>query len=101
MRLIILSFAIPALLCAAEWPRFRGPNGVGISSDRGLPSELSRERNVLWKVKTPKGHSSPIVAGGRVMITGYEGESRVLLCFDARTGAQLWRNAVTRARSEV
>jgi outer membrane protein assembly factor BamB len=100
MRLAILILTT-SLLYGSDWPRFRGPNGVGISPDRGLPAELSRDRNVLWKTKTPKGHSSPIVVGTRVLITGYEGEARVLLCYDARTGAQLWRQAVTRARSET
>ena len=86
MRLTILILTIPALLSASDWPRFRGPNGVGVSPDRGLPAELSRDHNVLWKTKTPKGHSSPIVVGTRVLITGYEGDARVLLCYDARTG---------------
>src|SRR4029079_19441421 len=71
------------------------------SPDRGLPAELSLDRHVLWKAKTPNGHSSPIVDGGRVMITGSARPRRVLLCFDARTGAELWRKAVTRARSEA
>jgi outer membrane protein assembly factor BamB len=100
MRFYVL-FAIPFLACGSDWPRFRGPNGAGISPDRGLPAELSRDRNVLWKAKTPKGHSSPIVVSGRVLITGYEGEQRVLLCYDSRTGALLWRQSVARTRSEI
>jgi len=89
------------LLAASDWPRFRGLNGTGISADSGLPAGISRDRNVLWKAKTPKGHSSPIVIGGRVWMTGFEGEQRMLLCFDAKTGALLWRKSVTRARAEV
>ena len=92
---------IPALLAGSDWPRFRGPNGEGVSPDHGLPAELSRDRNVLWKVKAPKGHSSPIVFDGRVWITGWEGDQRILLCFDAKTGAEIWRKGVTRARSET
>src|SRR5438128_2411077 len=98
MRLLWLSLAIPALLCASDWPRFRGPNGSGSSADRGLPSELSRDRNVLWKTKSPNGHSSPIVVNGRLIISGYEGDNRIVLCYDARTGAVLWRNGVLKAR---
>src|SRR5690242_6476005 len=77
-HLLALFLAIPALVAASDWPRFRGPNGSGISPDRGLPSELSLGHNVLWKAKTPKGHSSPIVDGGRVWITGFEGDQRML-----------------------
>lgn len=101
MRLLAFSLTIAALAAAADWPRFRGPNGAGVSSDRGLPAELSPTRNVLWKAKTLKGHSSPIVDGGRVWITGFEGDQRALLCFDAKTGELLWRKSVTRARTET
>jgi len=100
MRILGLLLAISILAAASDWPRFRGPNGAGVSADPGLPSALSRDRNVLWKAKTPKGHSSPIVVAGRVWITGFEGDQRILLCFDAKTGALLWRKGVTRARAE-
>src|SRR5580704_2462252 len=101
MRLLGLFLTMCGLLAASDWPRFRGSNGTGISADSGLPAGISRDRNVLWKAKTPKGHSSPIVVGGRVWITGFEGEQRMLLCFDAKTGALLWRKSVARARAEV
>ena len=96
MRAWVLLFTFAGLMAASDWPRFRGPNGTGVSADRDLPAELSRDRNVLWKVKTSKGHSSPMVADGRVWITGFEGEDRILLCFDAKTGALVWRKAVKR-----
>ena len=76
MRLIPY-LAFVAVLAASDWPRFRGPNGAGISPDKGLPEEISRDRNVLWKQKVLKGHSSPIVVNGRVWITGHEGDERV------------------------
>lgn len=101
MHRLALLLALPALLAASDWPRFRGPNGVGVSSDHGLPAELNREQGVLWKAKTPKGHSSPMVSGGRVWITGHEGDQLVLLCFDAKTGELLWRKSITRARAET
>ena len=96
-----MSIFLLLLLAAADWPRFRGPNGSGVSEDRGLPGEISRDRNVLWKAKTPKGNSSPIVLGNRLWITGHEGDERVLMCYDAASGALLWRKAVTKARTEL
>src|SRR5437879_110217 len=100
MRIFALLLPCFVLSAASDWPRFRGLNGTGISSDRGLPAELSRDRNVLWKTKTLKGNSSPIIVNGRLWITGYEGDQRALLCYDARTGALLWRREVTKARTE-
>src|SRR5438270_31214 len=99
MRLLILCLTCTAF-AASDWPRFRGPNGTGISPDRNLPAEIGKNRNVLWMQKTLKGNSSPIVAGGRVWITGWEGDDRVLLCFDAGTGAPIWRRAVKKGFTE-
>jgi len=99
MRLAVFCLCA-TLLPAADWPRFRGPNGAGISPDPNLPSEIGKDRNVVWKQKTPKGNSSPIVIGGHLWITGHEGDDRIVLCYDAATGSLLWRRAITKARDE-
>jgi outer membrane protein assembly factor BamB len=101
MRFLILSLACAAAAAASDWPRFRGPNGAGISPDRDLPAEIGPNRNVLWKAKSPKGNSSPVISQGRVWITGHEGDERVVLCYDAGSGALLWRKTVTKALTEV
>ena len=38
---------------AGDWPRFRGPNGSGISDSTELPVEFGPQKNLLWKVKVP------------------------------------------------
>jgi len=101
MRILGLCLMSVFAFGAADWPRFRGPNGAGISTETGLPAELGRDRNVLWKAKTPKGNSSPIVVRGKVWITGHEGDERVVLCYDAASGSLLWRTAISKARTEV
>jgi outer membrane protein assembly factor BamB len=88
-------------LYASEWPRFRGPNGSGVSPDQRVPSELGKDRNVVWKTTTQKGHSSPVVANDRVFLTGWEGDERALLCYNAANGEPLWRKAVVKARTET
>jgi outer membrane protein assembly factor BamB len=97
---IAVAILIGASLHATDWPRFRGPDGNGVSPDRGLPAEIGKDRNVLWSAKTPAGHSSPVVSDNRVFITGYEGEERVVIAYDAVTGAQIWRQSVKRGFSE-
>jgi outer membrane protein assembly factor BamB len=101
MRFLALYLACAAAAGASDWTRFRGPNGAGVSTDRGLPTEIGPARNVLWKGKTPKGNSSPVVLQGRVWITGHEGDERLVLCYDAATGALLWRRGVTKAFTEA
>ncbi|HEX8502654.1 MAG TPA: PQQ-binding-like beta-propeller repeat protein [Pyrinomonadaceae bacterium] len=76
--------ALPALLLAAlalpgapasaagdtNWPQWRGPEGSGVSAERGLPEEWGEAKNVRWKTPLPgKGHSSPVVWGRRVFVT--------------------------------
>ena len=101
MRFLVPYLACAATLAASDWPRFRGPNGAGVSPERGLPGEIGRDRNVVWKAKTPQGNSSPIVVRGRLWITGHEGDERSLLCYDAESGKLLWRRSVTRTLAEV
>jgi outer membrane protein assembly factor BamB len=76
---------------AAEWPQFRGPDGQGHSSERGLPLEWSETTNVAWKAPVPgRGWSSPVVANGRVWLTSATAVKRDtslrLMAFDLETG---------------
>jgi len=103
-RYFLLPSILAALLTlAADWPRFRGPDGSGISSETGLPTTWSATENVVWRTKLPgPGTSSPIVVGKRIYLTCYTGYGlepnegdmdklmRHLLCIDRATGAILW-----------
>ncbi len=93
---------------AADWPRFRGPDGGGISSEKNLPAKWSDTENVKWKFELPgPGSSSPIVVGERVFVTYYSGYGvskaspgrisnlrRHLLCVHRDTGKMLWSKAI-------
>ena len=59
-----------------NWPQWRGPEGQGVSTETGLPSEWSATKNIKWKTPiTGRGHSSPIVWGKRIFLTSaIEGE---------------------------
>lgn len=59
---------------AVVWSQFRGPGGLGISNEKGLPTTWSAEENVVWKTPLPgAGTSSPIVLGDRIFLTCYSG----------------------------
>src|SRR5512145_1739564 len=54
----------------ANWAQWRGPDGQGISPEKGLPTEWSATKNVKWKTPIEgRGHSSPIVWGDRIFLT--------------------------------
>jgi len=88
----------PAPSADDAWSRFRGPNGSGIVESGALPTEFGPERNVLWKTALPPGHSSPIVAKDRILVTGLDGESLVTLSLDRATGRIVWRKEAPRPR---
>ncbi|MEW6160740.1 MAG: PQQ-binding-like beta-propeller repeat protein, partial [Verrucomicrobiota bacterium] len=91
---IFLTLVLLSLACRAEnWPRFRGPTGQGISTEKKLPLEWTATSNVLWKTPVPgEGWSSPIVWNNRVFLTTTteNGTQCRVLCFDLRTGQVLW-----------
>ena len=101
IKAAVATFVLTTSLMASDWPRFRGPNGTGVSRDRGLPREIDVDKNVLWSVEAPRGNSSPIIVDGRLFITAHEGDERMLLCYDAGTGKSLWRQGITKSRSET
>jgi outer membrane protein assembly factor BamB len=98
---VAVSVLSPAKLLAGDWLRFRGPDGSGIAAAGELPTELDVEKNLLWKVSSGTGTSSPVIASGRLFLTAFEGESRLLKCFDANSGELLWTKSVRAARKEV
>ena len=80
----------------SNWPRFRGTNGTGVSTDKDVPVEWSADTGELWKVPiTGTGNSSPIVWEGKIFIESAtsDGKSRLLLCIDLKDGKTLWEKS--------
>jgi len=78
---------------ADDWPQFRGPNCAGISmSTMPLPDKFSATENVRWSAEIGDGVGGPVVAAGRVFVSGMTADDTVsLFAFDAATGRPLWR----------
>jgi len=97
----------------ADWLQFRGPSGVGITSDR-VPDTWGDAKNLKWVVPLPgSGCSSPIIVGHRVFVTAYSGYGldaskpgdiaelrRHLICVDRRTGRIAWMRTTPSALPE-
>ena len=96
----ILAALLGLTLCAwgADWDRFRGPNGSGVSDSTGLPSEFGPQKNLIWKTTLPPGHSSPVLSGDRIFITAYEGDKLFTFSLDRASGKILWRREAPRSR---
>jgi outer membrane protein assembly factor BamB len=114
LQLTYRAFARRASICllslagsfayAENWPCWRGPRGDGTSLEKEPPTRWSSTENVAWKTSIPGlGHSSPIIWDGRVFLTTglKETQERILLSFDRKTGAELWRQTVLRCPLEA
>jgi outer membrane protein assembly factor BamB len=97
---------IAASAIAENWPGWRGPRADGSSLETVVPTQWNGEtgQNVRWKIPIlAKGHSSPIVWGERVFVTGYveSQHARVLLCIDRVTGKLIWEREVLVSPPEI
>src|SRR5687767_15918634 len=72
---VIISYST-ATAKPSNWPQWRGPDGRGVSEEKGLPAEWTSTRNVKWKTPiSGRGHSSPIIWGKKIfLITWWTGE---------------------------
>ena len=77
---------------AQEWTRFRGPNGTGIGLAKGIPSKFTVD-DADWRVALKgEGHSSPVLWGGRVFVTGSDRAKGTFIvqCLRAKDGSEAW-----------
>ena len=92
VAILSLMFASIALTASADWPRFRGPNGIGISDATTIPTEWTDD-DYNWITDLPgEGHGSPVAVGDRIFaLCGdmFTAERRVT-CVSASTGDILW-----------
>lgn len=89
LRSLACCLAALASACLAADPPvgWRG-DGTGQHPTAQPPLKWSATENVLWKTEVGAGSSSPIIVGGKVLLTA---EPDALVCLDAATGKDLWR----------
>lgn len=93
--LTLLSFATAR---AENWPNWRGPNQDGSSPEKNLPAKFSKTEGVKWAAEVPGISASvPVVWGDRVFLTApVTAEKKLVgLCYDAKTGKELWRRVIS------
>jgi outer membrane protein assembly factor BamB len=108
-----LIFGVVAMPASADWLQFRGPGGLGISTEKNLPTTWSANDNIAWKTELPgAGSSSPIVVGNKIIVTCYSGYGeegkqgdmdslkRHVACL-SRDGKILWTRDVTSSLPET
>ena len=84
---------------AEDWTQFRGPNGSGVSTSKGVPETFGPTKNVVWKTELPAGHSSPVLTRDRIFVTAHTKEKLLVICLDRQTGKILWQREAPRAHA--
>lgn len=90
MRIALLPLAM--LVCAADWPQYRGPNRDDVSKETGLLRSWPKDGPTrLWTFDAAGvGYSGPAVVGDRVYITGGRDDREILIAVNAKTGKEQW-----------
>lgn len=82
---------------AADWPHWRGPSYNGISAETDWNAQWpATGPKQLWKASVGTGFSSITVANGRAYTmgnfkSGDDTEEDFVFCFNAETGAEIWK----------
>jgi outer membrane protein assembly factor BamB len=94
--------ATSALLSAANWPTWRGPNRDGVSPETGLPTTWSTSSNITWKLSMPDlSGSTPIIWGDHIFLNTSENDAVWLWCVDRNKGALRWKQQVAPSDEKV
>src|ERR1051325_11758390 len=96
--IFVFVFGLLSTSRAADWPCGRGPDGLGVSAEKDLPVEWSKEKNIAWELDLPgKGASSAIVVGDRVYVTTQTEDSGLhLLAIERARGRLGWDREIGR-----
>ncbi len=78
-----------------EWPAFRGSQRDGVLSGVSLaPDWDDTVATPLWKIPVGPGWSSFVVAGNLLFTQEQRGEDEAIVCYDANSGGEVWRQEI-------
>jgi outer membrane protein assembly factor BamB len=94
-----LMFPLSVSVNAADWPRWRGPNGDGISAETEWePVALARGPKILWKADIGSGYSNVVIKDDSLYTMGKLKGKPSVFCFNAETGKIIWQYAFIGSR---
>src|SRR5512140_3336049 len=91
LTLLSVTAALTVCASAQDWPQWRGANRDGKSSGFIAPKPWPKELTQKWKVAVGKGDASPAVANGKLYAFARQDADELLVCLDAATGKEVWR----------
>ena len=80
------------LTLSQDWTQWRGTTRdskvTGFKAPAIWPAELKLE----WKVNAGFGDATPVLAGNKIYLNTRQGDQEIILCLDATSGKELWKN---------
>lgn len=98
-----LTAALPdSIVLAADWPQWRGPSRNGVTSEEGcLTAWPASGPARLWSARIGKSYAAVSVQGKRLYAIGTSEGQETLFCFDAGSGAVLWKYTQTHPKRDT
>lgn len=75
---------------AGSWPQWRGPSRDGVIRAE-LPAQWPDSLTRRWELAVGGGHSSPVIAGNRVVVLSRQDEREIVRAVDLMSGKEIWR----------
>lgn len=77
---------------AQDWSQFRGVNRDCRVEGFKVPATWPAEIKLQWKVIVGSGDATPVLSGNRIYLNTRQGDQEVVMCLDARSGKELWKD---------
>jgi outer membrane protein assembly factor BamB len=75
-----------------DWPQFRGIGRDSKVTGFKAPSAWPTELKQVWKVTVGFSDATPVLVGNKIYLNTRQGNDEVILCLDASTGKEIWKN---------
>jgi outer membrane protein assembly factor BamB len=102
LAILLIAAALRPCASAADWPQWRGPEGTGISTEKGVPIVWHEQRSIVWKCPLPEwGTSTPAIWGDAIFVTTHTADDKLLLLrIDRERGQIVWTQEVGSGTAE-
>src|SRR4051812_4519812 len=81
-----------------DWPKWRGPDGTGISREKIADRWPAEGPKHIWSQPVGLGFSSPVAVDGKIYLFSQIDKDDVLNAFDAATGNVIWTQKYTQTK---
>ena len=93
-RSLPLALAVLALSAPGEdWPQWRGPHRDGVAIGFVEPKAWPEKLTLKWKIAVGGGHSSPVVADGKIYIHTRQEDREVVTALRPENGQTIWQQS--------